>query len=105
MADQVRVQIIYEKEYRGIKFRDALYVTEADWAAAKADKTAIEAEKQRRYDNWVNVITNPPPPPQETKLTVAEAQAQVDELSAKLAYAQVKLTEAKAEADIKVGKG
>lgn len=104
MADQIRVQIIYERIYKGIGFRDALYLTESEWAAAKINAAVIEAEKQLRYNRWVNVIENPPPPPPESKLTLVEAQAQVDELAAKLAAATVKLDEVKA-AEVNGGKG
>lgn len=92
MADQIRVQIIYEREHKGIVFRDAIYLTEDEWAVAKEDTKAIEAEKQTRYDRWVNVIENPPLP---VKLTEAEAQAEVNELTARLAIANLKLAEAK----------
>jgi len=100
MADLIRVQIIYEREYKGISFRDALYLTEEDWAVAREDMKALDAEKQTRYDRWVNVIDNPPPP---VELTEAEAEAKVNELTAKLAEANLKLKEAK-EAIVKGGK-
>lgn len=97
MADLIRVQIMYEREHKGVQFRDALYMSESEWAVAKNDTRAIEAEKQRRYDRWVAVIENPPPP---VELTEAEAEAEVAELTAKLAEANFKLAKAK-EAKVK----
>jgi hypothetical protein len=51
------MQIVFEFETPHGKFCDALYFEDD----AIPDEAAIEAMKQERLDNWIAVITAPPP--------------------------------------------
>lgn len=48
------------------EFSDAIWYDDAT-PMSDAD---IEAEKQRRLDNWVNIIENPPSPPPNRTITI-----------------------------------
>lgn len=52
------VRIIFEKTDGTNNFRDALYYSQEYYNTI--DPTEIETEKQRRFDNWISIITAPP---------------------------------------------
>ena len=56
-----QVQIIFERSYEGRIFRDALWMTQSEYDAITPEE--IQAQQQKRFDNWVIVIT---PTPEET---------------------------------------
>ena len=49
-----QVQIIFEKTDGSQTFRDAIWMTQAEYDATSAD--AINAIKQERFDNWLAVV-------------------------------------------------
>jgi hypothetical protein len=53
------IRIEFEKMHGELVFRDAITLPD-DHALTNAD---IEAIKQERFDNWVAIITAPPPEP------------------------------------------
>jgi hypothetical protein len=53
----IKVEFEFQTEY-GV-YRDALYLAD-DHAYSEEE---IDAMKQERVDNWIAVITAPPPPP------------------------------------------
>jgi len=48
------VQIVFEFDYNGVAFRDALVLPDDHTFT----DTELEAMKQERFDNWVTVITS-----------------------------------------------
>lgn len=52
-----KVQIIFERSYEGRTFRDALWMTQAEYDARTPED--IQALQQTRFDNWVIAITPP----------------------------------------------
>jgi hypothetical protein len=56
-----QVQIIFERSYERQIFRDALWMTQAEYDATTPEE--ILALQQKRYDNWVIAITPPPEEP------------------------------------------
>jgi hypothetical protein len=58
--EEIMVRIEFEKMYGDIVFRDAITLPD-DHAMTDAD---IETIKQERFDNWVAIITAPPPNPE-----------------------------------------
>jgi hypothetical protein len=52
------IRIEFEKKYGEIIFRDAITLPEDH----EMTDEQIEAIKQERFDNWVAIITAPPPP-------------------------------------------
>lgn len=79
MADQIFVQhrfTIVDKN-TGISFSDAIVLPVEEYDAL-SDKQ-IEKKKQERFDNWKEVISNPPDPvevPVEEKIDAIEKQIQ-----------------------------
>lgn len=64
MADKVQIQIQFTKEDKGLRFTDALYMSQAEYANIKpAD---LEKMKQDRFDSWLYLIQNPPVVPEPT---------------------------------------
>ena len=61
--DQIMVQVRFFIDSAQGRFQDALWFTQGEYAATTPDQ--IAAMKQARFDNWVNLITNPPAPPEE----------------------------------------
>jgi hypothetical protein len=57
--EEIMVRIEFEKMYGDIVFRDAITLLD-DHTLTESD---IEAIQQERFDNWVAVITAPPPDP------------------------------------------
>lgn len=53
------VRIEFEKTYNDMTFRDAITLPD-DHGLTEAD---IAAMMQQRFDNWVAIITAPPPEP------------------------------------------
>lgn len=53
------VRIIFEKMHEDLVYRDAIYYKSDEYATI--DPAEIEAEKVRRFNNWVTVITTPAP--------------------------------------------
>lgn len=53
------MQIVFEFDTQYGTFRDALYFDDN----AVPDDATIEAMKQERLNNWIAVVTAPPPPP------------------------------------------
>ncbi len=51
----IKIDFEVQNEKYGV-YRDALYLPD-DHAFSEAE---IESMKQERYDNWVNIIENPP---------------------------------------------
>ena len=58
MEDIVEIRIIYEKTDGINTFRDALYYTPEVYSTI--DPTEIEAEKDRRFNNWLEIIKGAP---------------------------------------------
>lgn len=54
MADQIAIQLKFTAEIDGTIFRDALYFTEAEWAAIIPQE--IADKKQQRIDNWLATV-------------------------------------------------
>jgi hypothetical protein len=52
------MQIVFEFETQWGKFCDALYFEDEN----VPDETVIASMKQERLDNWIALITAPPPP-------------------------------------------
>lgn len=52
------ITIDFEKEYNGLKYKDALILTEEQFNSMTEQD--IENLKQERFDNWVSIITAPP---------------------------------------------
>lgn len=53
-----QVQIIFERGEGFQTYRDALWMTQAEYDSTPSE--TIEALKQERYDNWIAVITGLP---------------------------------------------
>lgn len=58
--DQIRVQILFSRQYNGLTYSDALSYTQEEYAALTQDD--ITAAEDARFNGWVNFITNPPTP-------------------------------------------
>lgn len=52
------IQIKYTKEYNGIEFSDAIYLTEDEFNSFTEQD--IEAIKEQRFQKWIEVITKIP---------------------------------------------
>lgn len=74
----VLIQVRFTVDTPRGPYSDALYFTEEAWA--KRDEQVIEAAKQARADNWLNVVTAPPR--SETK---EDMQARNDALAQQIA--------------------
>lgn len=57
-TDDGMIRIIFEKTDGTNNYRDALYYTQEVYSTI--DPAEIEAEKQRRFDNWIAIITSVP---------------------------------------------
>jgi hypothetical protein len=68
------VRIEFEKMYGELVFRDA--ITLPDDHTLTDDE--IEAMKQERFDNWVAIITAPPPEPVPEDIVDVEAEVVPD---------------------------
>lgn len=93
MADQKIIQIRFTKVYKKdtkspIEYQDALNFTEDEYNLL--DTLAIEDMKQKRFDNFVSIIENPPIPVNPTK---EELQSQADELQRQLDEVNLKIAE------------
>jgi hypothetical protein len=53
-----KVQVIFEKSDSGRTFRDALWMTQEEYAATPA--ATIDAMKQERFDNWLAIVNAAP---------------------------------------------
>ena len=53
-----QVQVIFEKGEGTQIYRDAIWMTEAEYA--NTDSTTLDAIKQERYDNWLAIINAMP---------------------------------------------
>ena len=49
-----QVQIIFEKSFNTQTFRDALWMTQAEYDTTPV--ADIEAMKQQRFDNWLAIV-------------------------------------------------
>ena len=58
-----QVQVIFERGNDSQSFRDAIWMTQADYDATSAETLA--AIKQQRYDNWLAVVNALPTEPTE----------------------------------------
>lgn len=59
MEDKVRIQVQFTRVTDdGISFTDSLYFTQDEYT--KLDPKDLEAQKQARFDNWQEIIKNPP---------------------------------------------
>ena len=91
-ADDVFIQVRFKIVSGIYEYQDALYFTEAAYAATKPED--IEAMKQARFDAWLKTVQNPPPVVEPTKaeleVQAAELQRQLDEVNAKIAEQEVK---------------
>lgn len=56
------ISIVFEFTTKHGVFRDALHLPE-DHTFTEEE---VNAMKQQRLDNWLNIIENPPPPPPST---------------------------------------
>jgi len=59
----IQIQNLFEREYNGMTFRDAIYFTPEEYAALTPQQ--ITAMEDERFANWVSVITAPPDPNQQ----------------------------------------
>jgi len=57
------IKIDFERGTDPYIYRDALYYTQEQFDAITQEE--IEAEKDRRYNNWYTLVTTPPPPVEE----------------------------------------
>lgn len=53
-----QVQVIFEKSDNGRVFRDALWMSEADFDAKSSSE--IETLQQERFDNWLAIVNAMP---------------------------------------------
>lgn len=53
-----KVQVIFEKGDSTQQFRDAIWMTQAEYDSTAPE--AIEAIKQERYDNWLAIVNAMP---------------------------------------------
>lgn len=53
------VRIIFEKSQDQLTYRDALYYSQEDYG--NIDQATIEAEKDRRFANWLAIVSPPQP--------------------------------------------
>ena len=58
-----QVQVIFEKSNGSQSFRDAIWMTQAEYDATSAE--TLTAIKQQRYDNWLAVVNALPTEPTE----------------------------------------
>ena len=58
-----QVQVIFEKGNDSQRFRDAIWMTQADYDATSVE--ALAAIKQQRYDNWLALVNALPTEPTE----------------------------------------
>ena len=68
-----QVQIIFEKNDDGRTFRDAIWMTQAEYDITTGE--IIESIKQERYDNWLAIVNAMPTeeaPTEETYTTTTE---------------------------------
>ena len=78
MADKIFIQVRH-KEYiqeLGIEWQDAQYFTEEEYG--NINQKEIAAEKQRRIDNFIESVKNPPPPVEETKEELEERKVALE---------------------------
>ena len=84
MADtqEKRIQIIFKADTAKGSYQDALWFTEAEYAATT--QAAIDIKKQERIDKWIAVVTAPV-----VELTAiektAQIQSEIDSLTARVA--------------------
>ena len=84
MADtqEKRIQIIFKADTAQGSYQDALWFTEAEFAATTQE--AIDIKKQERIDKWIAVVTAPV-----VELTAiektAQIQSEIDSLTARVA--------------------
>ena len=58
--DTVMIQVRFKEQTEVGQYNDALYYTQAEYAAVK--QKDIDAEKQRRITNWIDRVKNAPLP-------------------------------------------
>lgn len=52
-----KVQVIFEKSGEHGTFRDAIWMSQSEYAAISPE--ALETIKQERYQNWLAIVTAP----------------------------------------------
>ena len=82
MQEQVKIQIRYWEDTQYGRFCDALYFTQDEYV--KTEQKDIDAEKQRRLDNWIAIVSKPPVEPTKEQLE-ADLVALQNELTMKQA--------------------
>jgi len=91
--DTIRIQLQFTEQTSHGEYRDTLYFTEAEYA--KLQQKDIDALKQKRVNDWVAFVENPPPKPVPTKeeieILIAEKERMVAELTQEKAELQAQL--------------
>ena len=86
VTDPISVQIKYRMEQDGKSYQDALYFTTDEYQ--NLTQANIDAEKQKRFDNWIFVINNPVPfvEPiiEELEAMKVELERQLEEINLKM---------------------
>lgn len=92
VPDDAKIQIRIKEKTEVGEFNDAIYYTATEWSQVK--EKDIETEKQRRINNWINAVKNPPeyiePTKEELEKYKAELEAQEQELDSKIAEKEAK---------------
>lgn len=90
-ADTVRIQVLFEESTKYGAYQDAIYYTEAEYAAVK--QADIDAEKVKRVAAYEKAVEEAPAP---VEPTLEELQAEKSELEARLTEVEQKITEKEA---------
>ena len=90
--DQIFIQHRFTIEKDGQSYSDALIYSKDEYD--KLDKEEIEKEKQARFDNWVEMVKNPPIVPEASE---EEKLAYVESELARLQSDKINLTQAIAD--------
>jgi hypothetical protein len=97
LPQNAKIQINISQKTEFGEFNDALYYTPDEWANLTQDD--IDKATQTRVDNWVNLIKNPPPPPEPTKEELEQRVADLENyktsIDAQISATQDKISEAK----------
>ena len=70
------IQVRIKQDTEVGQFNDSLYYTPEQWFNATTSE--IDAKKQERVDNWVNIVKNPPIYVPPTKVELNELKKQLE---------------------------
>ncbi len=95
IADTVMIQIRFKVQTDYGEYNDALYYTQAEYVTLKQED--IDKEKQKRVDNWIDIVTHPPiyvePTQEEWRAYYAEKKEEVDQVEENIVYTKKELEE------------